>query len=209
MPSATFHNLPQAKREKILQAIRAEFSRVPFDTVSINKIIQAADISRGSFYQYFQDKLDVMRYLLHDYVQQTGAFATQSLQKSGGNLFTMYIDLFDFTVAFVQGENNAFFRNLLSDARILTRLFERSARHEQARAAQLQQIRALIDTSTLDVRTQDDLEQMVCILQPVMVIAIAEAVFDPCALPVVRSRFLARIELLKRGFLKDEETVAC
>ena len=49
MPSQTFYNLPPAKREKLLRAARAEFARVPYDQVSINRIVRAAGIPRGSF----------------------------------------------------------------------------------------------------------------------------------------------------------------
>lgn len=56
MPSSTFFRLPPEKQEKLLRAARKEFARVPFADASINRIIQAADISRGSFYMYFRDK---------------------------------------------------------------------------------------------------------------------------------------------------------
>ena len=52
MPTNTFFNLPPPKREKLLQAAAAEFTRKPYGEVSINRIIQAAEIPRGSFYQY-------------------------------------------------------------------------------------------------------------------------------------------------------------
>ena len=63
MPSATFFNLPAEKREKLLSAARAEFARVPYAEASINKMIQAADIPRGSFYMYFRDKEDLFLHL--------------------------------------------------------------------------------------------------------------------------------------------------
>ena len=51
MPTTTFFNLPPPKREKLLRAAVAEFARRPYGEVSINRIIQAAEIPRGSFYQ--------------------------------------------------------------------------------------------------------------------------------------------------------------
>lgn len=56
MPSATFFNLPPAKREKLLAAARAEFVRAPFAQASVNRIIHGAGIPRGSFYMYFATK---------------------------------------------------------------------------------------------------------------------------------------------------------
>lgn len=62
MPTATFENLPGEKRECIMQAAITEFAEHRFSDASINRIVKAAGISRGSFYQYFKDKEDL--YLL-------------------------------------------------------------------------------------------------------------------------------------------------
>lgn len=59
MPTTTFENLSEEKRECILQAAIAEFAERRFSDASINRIVKAAGISRGSFYQYFKDKEDL------------------------------------------------------------------------------------------------------------------------------------------------------
>ena len=64
MPSTTFYNLPEEKRERLMAAARAEFLRVPYEDASINRIIREAGIPRGSFYMYFTDKEDLVRYLM-------------------------------------------------------------------------------------------------------------------------------------------------
>ena len=64
MPTQTFFNLPEAKRKRFMDAVWQEFTTVSYMDASINKIIQAADISRGSFYQYFAGKADVFAYAL-------------------------------------------------------------------------------------------------------------------------------------------------
>ena len=63
MPSERFLKLSEEKQKRIMQAAMDEFARVPFENVSINKIIQEADISRGSFYTYFEDKRDLLAYI--------------------------------------------------------------------------------------------------------------------------------------------------
>lgn len=64
MPTDTFFRLPEEKRARILESAWAEFTRVPYSEVSINRIIQGADIPRGSFYQYFEDKEDLFMSLV-------------------------------------------------------------------------------------------------------------------------------------------------
>lgn len=80
MPSSTFFRLPPEKQEKLLCAARKEFARVPFADASINRIIQEADISRGSFYMYFRDKGELFFYLLDLYAHQLEAPALSALR---------------------------------------------------------------------------------------------------------------------------------
>jgi len=59
MAKQTFYNLPETKQEKILEAAMQEFASAGYDLSSIQKIIESSGISRGSFYQYFDDKTDL------------------------------------------------------------------------------------------------------------------------------------------------------
>ena len=50
-----------SKKDKIIKAAKKEFARVPFEQTSIKNIVEDADIARGSFYQYFESKEDLLR----------------------------------------------------------------------------------------------------------------------------------------------------
>lgn len=65
MPKQTFFNLSEEKKSRLLEAAYAEFSKVSLEEASINVIVQQSDISRGSFYQYFEDKEDLYFYCLY------------------------------------------------------------------------------------------------------------------------------------------------
>lgn len=64
MPKQTFFNLPDEKRQVIVNAATDEFAEYGFEAASINRIVANSGISKGSFYQYFEDKLDVFKHLL-------------------------------------------------------------------------------------------------------------------------------------------------
>lgn len=64
MPKQTFLNLPEEKRETIVNAAVEEFAGYGFESASINRIVANSGISKGSFYQYFEDKADVFRHLV-------------------------------------------------------------------------------------------------------------------------------------------------
>ena len=64
MPNQTFFNLPDEKRQQILQVAIDEFADNDYDSASISRVVARAGIAKGSFYQYFADKEDLYAYLL-------------------------------------------------------------------------------------------------------------------------------------------------
>ena len=95
MPTTTFFNLPPPKRERLLRAAVSEFVQKPFNEVSINRIIQAAEIPRGSFYQYFEDKMDLFRYILGGFGLRLEEAVLACLDACGGDLLAAPLALFD------------------------------------------------------------------------------------------------------------------
>lgn len=113
MPTSTFFNLPAPKREKLLRASIAEFARKPYSDVSINRIIQAAEIPRGSFYQYFADKADLFHYILRGYDSQLETAVSKSLERCGGRPTQLPLALFDLVLNHIR-ENQSEFTQFLS-----------------------------------------------------------------------------------------------
>ena len=66
MPKDTFFRLPDDKRNRILKGAKKEFYNCTFSEASINRIIKDAEIPRGSFYQYFEDKKDLYLYVIEE-----------------------------------------------------------------------------------------------------------------------------------------------
>lgn len=58
MPKETFLNLPEEKKQKILEVLKKEFQSKPFQKVNIKSITEELRIARGSFYQYFENLED-------------------------------------------------------------------------------------------------------------------------------------------------------
>ena len=102
MPTERFYKLPEEKKKAIRDAAMEECIRVPFEKVSINKIIQNAGISRGSFYTYFEDKRDLVRYIFSDTADKLKFFWTKSVVTHGGNLWIASEELLDQAIIFAQ-----------------------------------------------------------------------------------------------------------
>ncbi|MBR5267130.1 MAG: TetR/AcrR family transcriptional regulator [Lachnospiraceae bacterium] len=90
MPSERFFRLPNEKIELIRSAAIREFKRVSPDEASINKIIQNAGISRGSFYTYFTDKEDLVKWVLGDFINHYRQFYLEELELNDGNIWDVF-----------------------------------------------------------------------------------------------------------------------
>ena len=67
MPKKTFFNLPEFKRNHIIDAAMEEFAKAPYQDISINHLIKCMEIPTGSFYQYSEDKKDLYFYIISFY----------------------------------------------------------------------------------------------------------------------------------------------
>jgi AcrR family transcriptional regulator len=66
MPTSTFFALPAERRDRLVREAIAEFSERTYAEASLSQIAQRSKIAKGSFYQYFEDKLDLYRWLVTD-----------------------------------------------------------------------------------------------------------------------------------------------
>lgn len=95
MPTERFLRLPKEKIEAIRIAAAKEFMRVPLEEASINRIVHDADISRGSFYTYFEDKQDLLKWLIYAQAEQHFNNYIERLRENGGDLWDMLESVFD------------------------------------------------------------------------------------------------------------------
>jgi len=204
LPTSTFYNLPAEKRKKLMDAIKDEFTRVSYNEVSINKIIQAADISRGSFYQYFEDKDDMLSYIMLGYQKGVFELAKYSLTISGGDIFQMFLDIYNFAIDFVMEEStNSFLKNVFADTRINTGLFTKRSKEEVLNNL-TEQFVPFANLNQLDLRDEEDLANLVEILAAITRDAIAETFIDFDESERSKEDYYVKLKLLKRGLAKSK-----
>ena len=120
MPTQRFLNLKEEKKKVILEAAVHEFSRVPYSSASINQIIKEADISRGSFYTYFEDKDDLMRYLLRGAGDRCQQWAFRIMEEEKGNVFAVPIRILSKLMdRDTEGLGYKMYQNMLSDLNLV------------------------------------------------------------------------------------------
>lgn len=196
MPSTTFFNLPERKRQTLLQAARAEFARVPFDQVSINRIIRQAGISRGSFYMYFRDKEDLFCHLLDRHLEHLLDHMEQFLARREGDPFPAFLDLFDLVCQYRRSQS-------------LTELMACLRHNSGLRLGALlravgveriaQRIAPLVDPHRLSLRRDSDLTDILCILISVISPLLMDAALSAEEPLPIRERCCAQLDLLRRG----------
>ena len=82
MPQDTFFNLPEDKRNLIISSAVDEFSKAGYNTASINQICKKSNIAKGSFYQYFKDKLDLYVYIMTLAIKEKVNFFSTAIEES-------------------------------------------------------------------------------------------------------------------------------
>ncbi len=96
MPKQMFFNINAAKRKMFLDVALEEFTTKSFEQVSVNTIIKKANISRGSFYTYFEDLESLFNYLFEQVKLERIAYAKELLRKSDMDFFVFIKELFKY-----------------------------------------------------------------------------------------------------------------
>ena len=154
MASDTFRNLPEEKRRRFLEAAWKEFTTCSYAEASINRIIQEAKISRGSFYQYFTGKHDLFLYLLKSLISTISQGFLAQLTVHDNDLFEAILGIFDLILW-----QSSSTREDLPQARI-SRLFQLNADLEPT------QFIDQLDLPTIARQTKELLEQHGCEIAP-------------------------------------------
>lgn len=95
MISPTFQNLKEDKKDRIIDAALAEFAARPFNEASITNIVKNADISRGSFYQYFGNKENIYKYLVSYLYTKHREDLVHILIENDGELYPSLLEFYD------------------------------------------------------------------------------------------------------------------
>ncbi|MTI65323.1 MAG: TetR/AcrR family transcriptional regulator [Firmicutes bacterium] len=103
MPKNTFFNLPEKKRTRILNAAIDEFSKYSYEKASITRIVNTANIAKGSFYQYFENKLDLFRHIFMISADEKLKYLKPTLDKmESEDFFTTLRNLYVAGIEFVK-----------------------------------------------------------------------------------------------------------
>ena len=203
MPTSTFFRLPEEKRARLIQACWAEVSRARFSEVSINRIITAARIPRGSFYQYFEDKDDLIRYLLEDMREYFISLLRSILVETEGDIFAFPLMAYDRFMR-ADGGTDPFLKLIVDILQLNQGMDMRNLIGGPGPCPFLPDaLWDVIDTGKLRRGDREFADHVFHLACAVLAFAVAEALWDPARLGI-RETLQARMDLLRCGGAADE-----
>lgn len=203
MIKQTFYNLPEHKRQRVINAVVDEFANTERDKVSINNIVKNANISRGSFYQYFDDKLDLVEVLIKSFFDSGIDDIRRAIVSSDGDIFYTFECMYDIIIEFSENEKQKrVLKNLISNVRANNTLVS------DYMIKRYKGIDSLIDItddfSRKDFRFKSD-EDMV-LLQQILTSVLKNEIYNYYVFNTdpeeTKKRYLRKLYIIKQGALK-------
>ena len=199
MPKSTFYNLNKDKKEKIKKAIRNEFSRNPFSKASISNIIEEAQIPRGSFYQYFDDKEDALKYILDEVAQKERKKIIDILNRNSGDIFKTSIESFDYILnKNINEKEIQFLKNVVQEIKEENIDFQLPIRSNFKSTVE----KWNINTESLNIKSEEDLKYILRILFIVTKTQIMDVILKRTSKEKSRENLIKQIQILKEGMTK-------
>lgn len=203
MIKKTFYNLPYEKRKRITDAVIKEFMERPNEKVSINRIIKTAEISRGSFYQYFDDKVDLIEIITKTMFEESSNKAKEILKLSCGDLFVMYIKMFDYFGDYSsQKQTMKIMRNIVDSFKANDDLVSEYLKNRFNMALTNNEIYTMVNRQNLKFQDNESVKCLIEILTQVLKNAIFDVFVAGSDREEVRERLIKKIDIIKQGAVK-------
>jgi AcrR family transcriptional regulator len=203
MIKQTFYNLPDYKRQRVINAVVDEFANAESDKVSINHIVQNAEISRGSFYQYFDDKLDLVEVLIKSFIDKGIDDVRRAIVSSDGDIFYTFECMYDVIIRFSEDEKQKrVLKNLISNVRANNNLVSDYIIKRYKGIDSLINITDEFSRKGFRFKSDEDMILLQQILTSVLKNAIYNYyVFDADA-EETKKRYLRKLYIIKQGAMK-------
>lgn len=203
MPTKTFFNLNHEKKNRIIEVSKREFSKYSFYDTSINRIVKEAGISRGSFYQYFEDKEDLFIYILNDYKNIIMEWIKEKVNNERKDIFELMLLVYDYiTDKNIGGEDKEFLITIISNMDIkLTKHLMNFLSIDEINNNSSDFIRS-VDISKLNIQNTNEIMILFNVLMTIMMNEIAIFFSMDEDSNKCRNNLIKKFELIKYGIVR-------
>jgi len=204
LPKATFFNLPEEKQHHLMECALKEFSRVPLYEASISNIVKAANIPRGSFYQYFQDKEDIFYYLLENKSKNHNNAFIDILKKKDGDIFETFIETFRNMVREFQiQEKRDFYKNVFLNMNYKMENTLSMDISEPNFEAEFEKVKPFINNDRLNIADESEMIHVVQILFAITMQNLMFSFTKQYTVDVSLDHYKFELNLLKKGCISN------
>lgn len=205
MIKPTFYHLPQEKRNRIIDAVIDEFASASTEKVSINRIIKAANISRGSFYQYFDDKVDLVEILVKSFMNTAYDEFCTALKNSQGDIFSTYIHIFELVAkCTVDNKQKIVLKNLFKNLRANDSLISDYLVNRFKGISELFSGIDSIITNNLKFKSEEEIHSLSLILTLILKNAVFNLFVKNEDTESVRAEFMRKIKIIQEGAIATD-----
>lgn len=198
MPKETFFNLKEAKRDKIEKALINEFSRVSFEQASISNIVAEAEIPRGSFYQYFEDKEDAIKYVIEKFIRIEHKKMNQFLIDSNRDIFEAIFKFYNYMIESTENGSFRLIKNIFQELRKNNiSIFE-----AQNEIGSKEEVNKFINTDNLNIEQEEDLKYFMKILTTITRTVASEVINKKITREEGEKALRRQLEIVKNGMRK-------
>ena len=203
MPTITFNNLPQEKKNTIIEASIKEFKRTLLTDASINKIIKDANISRGSFYTYFKDINDLYEYSLNNYKEKIIKIISQAIKETKGDLFETTTKSYNKILKLCTKDKQLFKNICLNfnyNVSIRNKMYEENIENKY----KIIELISKINKENLNIKTEEELFYIIDIIIGFVMRGLIDLFMDKENEEKVLEKLDKQLEILKRGIYKED-----
>lgn len=193
MPTSTYYNLTKEKRERIESAVKEEFARVPLIDMSVKNIVKNAKIARGSFYQYFETREDLINYMLE-----------KEFSKEEENFLSILtdtnIDIFETTYRYLvmmiekQEKNSSYYINIFQ--------YLKETKIYPLKDIKLNNLNRYIDMNILNIKSKEEVYAAIRVIAIITFSKDLEILNKTISKEDGFREYKQELEIIKKGLLK-------
>lgn len=193
MPTSTYYNLNPIKKERIENAVKKEFSRVPLIDMSVKNIVNDANIARGSFYQYFETREDLIKYILE---KEFGKEEERFLKLLGETNKDIFETAYRYLVGMIemQEKNSSYYINIYQYLRE-TKIFP-------LKNIDLSNVNQYVNTSMLNVNTVEEAYAAIRVIAIITFSKKMEILNNKVSKEKGLKEYKQELDIIKKGLLK-------
>ncbi len=202
MPTEVFFRLTPVKQQHIIEAIKEEITRVPYEEFSIYNVVRNCGISRGSFYQYFSNKEDIMLYLLSSYNKSILHRFMQSLKENNGDLFKGLEDGYRFAVRMLCYKESRDYRQHLFCNTVFYEKIWKDNDFSVEKYPVLLEALELVNYENLHIENLEELKTLIEICMASITRECLTLLMTKSSEQTACDRFMKKLDLLKKAYQK-------